>query len=107
MNLRTADRLFSQLIRARGFCQRCGTTSNLEACHVIGRRFFATRWDPENAFCACHECHAYLHAHPDVLKAWIGEDEYSRLHLKAVQIVRVDLSEVLRDLRVRLKAVAV
>jgi len=59
-----ADRLCSLLVRSRGACQRCGGTNNLQAAHIIGRRYSATRTDETNIWCLDAKCHLYLTEHP-------------------------------------------
>ena len=44
-------------------CERCGlvatddTRQKFHCAHNIGRRHYAVRWDPRNAWCLCAECH--------------------------------------------------
>jgi len=61
---RKCDVLFSQLIRARGWCERCGSTANLQCAHIISRRYAHTRTDLENAYCLCAGCHMFFTDHP-------------------------------------------
>ncbi len=59
------DRLFSQLVRAGGVCERCGKTAvRLETSHVLSRRYANTRCDFRNAFCLCSSCHRWVGANP-------------------------------------------
>ena len=60
----TCDTYFSKLVRARGQCERCGTTQNLECAHVIRRRHvgnpdlgFSLRCCEDNAWALCRPCH--------------------------------------------------
>lgn len=59
-----ADRLFSQLIRAPGFCARCGAADGLQCSHFISRRYANVRWNPLNAECLCLRCHKFLTERP-------------------------------------------
>ena len=79
-----ADKLFSRLIRSRGFCERCGATANLQTSHIFSRRFAWTRTDLSNALCLCAACHRWWHDHPTETKelavSVIGVDEYERIN---------------------------
>lgn len=70
-----ATRLHSQVVRARGTCQRCGRSSGvqLQCAHLISRRYAATRTDETNAWCLCAACHRRLTEHPDEHMAFVGE----------------------------------
>lgn len=82
-----ADKLFSELVRSKGFCLRCRRTDNLQCSHIRSRRFSATRTDLANAQCLCAGCHRYFTDNPveftDWLDATIGRDEYLRLKRKS------------------------
>lgn len=82
-----ADKLFSELIRSRGRCERCGTTHNLQCAHIISRRFLATRCDPQNAVCLCAGCHHYMTDHPAdwgrFVEEYMGFNAYDALLLKS------------------------
>lgn len=83
-----ATRLHSLVVRQRGRCERCGSTQNLQCAHIIGRKFSATRTDPENAWCLCASCHRRLTDHPDEHMAFvaltIGMDRFDELKRKAL-----------------------
>lgn len=82
-----ATRLHSQVVRQRGRCERCGSHTNLQAAHIIGRRYNATRTDTTNAWCLCATCHFRLTDHPDEHMAFvadtIGLDAFFVLKLRA------------------------
>lgn len=87
-----ADRLFSQLIRSRGYCERCrelgyAQRGPLQTAHIISRRFSGTRTDEENAWCLCAGCHLdctlFAGLHMAFVEMTIGEDAYWRLYHKA------------------------
>jgi hypothetical protein len=103
-----ADKLWSLMIRQRdGHCRRCGTTENLQAAHVISRRYKAIRWDPRNGICLCRGCHHWNHHHPVEFDWWvqdlIGKDTYESLRSEALNYVRelkrTDLQEVVAGLQ--------
>lgn len=83
-----ADRLCSQLVRSRGACQKCGSTRDLQAAHIISRRFSATRSDERNLWCLCAKCHRRFHDHPDEHMAFvastIGLDLFRELKERAL-----------------------
>lgn len=101
----TADRLFSELIRSRGHCERCGSPRDLECAHVLSRRYLNTRWREENARCLCMVCHRWAHQFPGEFIHWIGDD-YTALYRLAQRLDKVDVSDVLKRLRARLKETA-
>jgi len=81
------DRIFSQLVRIRGACQRCGSPKNLQCAHVISRRYSATRCLPDNAWCLCATCHFHVDQHFEdkwaLVVATIGEDKFNELRAAA------------------------
>lgn len=84
--------MHAELVRARGRCERCGSTNQLECAHVISRRFSATRTDERNAWCLCSSCHRRLTLHPDEHMAFvgvtIGMDVFDELKTKALSNLR-------------------
>lgn len=68
---READRLVSLKVRARGHCElwllkpelRC--EGPLQACHVLSRRYRATRWLEENLLAGCRAHHVYFTHRPE------------------------------------------
>lgn len=81
------DRIFSQLVRMRGACQKCGSPRNLQCAHVISRRYSATRCDLRNAWCLCAGCHMHVDGHFDakyeLTEQTIGLDVFAELREKA------------------------
>lgn len=64
-----ADRLFSLAVRSIGYCEAEGwddikCSSQLQAMHIISRKYNATRCDFRNAFCGCAAHHRYFTDHP-------------------------------------------
>lgn len=50
--------LHSKIVRARvGYCERCGSTTNLQCAHIRRRTYSTTRTDLDNAWCLCAKCH--------------------------------------------------
>lgn len=99
-----ADRLASQIVCSKGYCEHCGSSHALAACHVMSRLYYPTRWEISNLRCLCSPCHAHFHDQPAKWIEFIGYDEYYRLHRLAHSRQKTDIAAVLADLRERTKA---
>lgn len=98
------DRLFSQLVRARGACQRCGRTTpdvQLQCAHIVSRRYTATRCDLRNAWCLCAGCHRRLTENPHEHVAFAiqtigqaGYDDVVRRAYDGVKTLKMDWTEL-------------
>lgn len=99
MKLTPADRWFSKCIKLRVnyVCERCGTQyqegdRGLHCSHFIGRRNWAVRFDPANAFAHCFGCHQHLGENPAKFVAWtfeaISGNEYYAMTIRANNIDR-------------------
>lgn len=88
-----ADKLCSLVVRSRGRCESCGSTQNLQAAHIHGRRFNATRVDLLNLWCLCATCHWRVDNHADeklaLAERTIGLNAYHELKQKAEAGVKV------------------
>lgn len=109
--LKEADRLFSLFIRQRdGRCLRCGKTDTTLQCHhLISRTYRKTRFDPRNGATVCFGCHKYLTHRPldneDFAIALVGDETWQELRSIARDTsYKVDLKEVLADLRTKVAA---
>lgn len=92
-----ADRLFSLIIRARGACEACGATANLQCAHIVSRRFSHTRCDEENAFCLCAGCHHHFTDHPVEFAEFVLRergDTYPAVYLRSQATGKVDWFQV-------------
>ena len=68
------DSLFSEYIRSKGFCERCGSSHALQCAHIVTRGDKFLRWDEANAICLCHSCHnEWGHKHPKEFKDWFKQ----------------------------------
>lgn len=98
-----ATKLHAELVRARGACQNCGTTRNLQCAHIVSRRFSNTRTLTGNAFCLCAKCHMRFTEWPlefaEFVVAQIGEDAYEQLKQLALAGGKVDWEAELQRLR--------
>jgi len=71
---RKMDKLFSEKVREIGFCQHCGSRSNLQCSHIFSRKNLSVRWDIENAVCLCYRCHFYwAHKEPVEYTEWVRQ----------------------------------
>jgi len=74
MKLDINDKLFSELKRgSRTNCQRCGKQADpkgLHCCHIFSRKYYSTRFDPENAVVLCFSCHSWFDTHKMTACFW-------------------------------------
>lgn len=69
---RKADKLFSQIVRRKGFCERCLRSSNLQCAHIVSRTNKNLRWNLDNAVCLCYRCHFHwAHRNPLEFTEWV------------------------------------
>lgn len=59
---KSADDLFSKLVRSRGHCEAAGfdmieCNGVLQCAHLVPRMYLSVRWDPSNAACLCAAHH--------------------------------------------------
>ena len=84
---RKLDYLLSQVVRRKGFCQKCGSNQFLQAAHVFSRKNRSTRWMKDNVFCLCAKCHWYFHQNPVIFAEWVkgmlGNQRYCFLKMLA------------------------
>lgn len=83
-----ATRLHSEVVRMKGHCERCGKAGvPLDAAHIIGRRYAATRTDENNAWALCKGCHMRLtehpHEHMELVYQTIGRTAFDELWRRA------------------------
>jgi hypothetical protein len=104
-----ADRLFSLKVREVGYCQLAAwfpqieCNGNLQACHIVSRRYRAVRWllDPANAVPGCAAHHLYGTHHP---LEWVAaaesrpEIDYEGLRDRALNDPPMDPFEVITTL---------
>ena len=98
---KACDKLFSELVRSRGACERCGKTTSLQTSHIISRTYMGTRFDPDNANALCGGCHLWWHHEPIEAARWLEgkwPGRYDRLNFKRRAISKLDLQLVKLDL---------
>jgi hypothetical protein len=106
------DQVWSQLVRSRGECEKCGARDKvLHAAHIYGRANRRLRWDPRNSACLCARCHLWwAHKEPLEFTDWIRshrpEDcEYLRVAAQEVShYTAEDYQRMLSELRSQLQA---
>lgn len=87
-----ATRLHAEIVRARGACERCGSTQSLQCAHIESRRFVATRTDLANAWCLCAGCHMTVDQSyrdkQELVERTIGRDVADELYQRARSFAR-------------------
>jgi len=94
------DVIFSKLVRTKSEwrCDRCGADHSfsheeLHCSHFMGRRYRATRWDFDNCFAHCRECHHYLGLNPVIFRRWalkmMGNEKYHHVRIKAETVTKL------------------
>lgn len=89
-----ATRLHSLVVRARGACERCGSTVNLQCAHIVPRRYSVTRCDPNAAWCLCAGCHLrtteWASEHMALVEKTIGLGAYGLMRAAAERGVKAN-----------------
>lgn len=99
------DKLWSEIIRSKGFCEVCGSNQNLNAHHVVGRINYSLRWDLRNGICLDAGCHTFsrssAHNNPILFMEWFKKnrpDDYEYLLSKKNLLVKPDYEQILNNL---------
>lgn len=105
-----ADTLWSQFVRQRDrVCQSCGHDGSqwvLQGAHIIGRRYLAVRFDPDNGMALCVRCHLYFTHRGLEWVDFVGEERWFELKAKAqAPHPRPDYEAIIADLKARLRDV--
>lgn len=106
------DAAFSLWIRARDRwrCQACPAAwadgklpqHAFQCAHGFSRRYHATRWDPNNAWCLCRGCHVRYTHDPLGWDTWMMSrvDDYWGLRRLALgEAPRLDYTELLASIQ--------
>lgn len=95
---RRLDKICSEIIRSRGVCEKCGSSKNLQCCHIFSRTYRSTRWSLENLLCLCAKCHFWSHKNPilfaEFVKVNIGILEYEKLKETFREITKLTEEEL-------------
>jgi 5-methylcytosine-specific restriction endonuclease McrA len=108
--IKKCDKLFSEIVRSQGVCDRCGSTRNVQCCHIVSRRHLHTRWDLENAIPLCSGCHLFwAHKNPHEFVRWFddkfGGHLYEELKKRANNTDKIDYEQTynfLKEVRERI-----
>lgn len=92
------DDLAGAIVRSRGYCEHCGRKDKLQWCHIVGRSARQVRWDLDNAYCLCHQCHFYFTNHPHTFYDFVGAERYAKLMLRANDFKKIDHKTKLLEL---------
>jgi len=97
-----ADMWFSKCVRARdGHCMICGTTENLDCCHVYGRRNKVVRWSLDNAISLCRYHHRQMGENPALFMEML-EDLYGPGHMEILNEKARGVMKTNRELRLEI-----
>ena len=67
------DAKFSKYKRMnRKVCQKCGQAAKLQCCHIFSRKYYSTRFHPDNAVVLCYACHNWFDTHK--ITACLGDE---------------------------------
>ena len=70
-------RKWTEAVIKQGYCEKCGTTEQLEAHHIIKWADYPKgRIDVNNGMCLCHNCHTEQH---------VNDQSYYMMKAKKVQ----------------------
>lgn len=64
------DKLTSERVRSKGYCEKCHSEKNLQCAHIYSRNYKHLRWEPENLLCLCAGCHFWWHQNPTEAVLW-------------------------------------
>ncbi len=108
--IRACDNLWRRivLLRAGCKCEICGAPRAeqrdemiiIDACHIISRNYWSTRWDPRNGVTGCRDCHDHK-----IIMAWLERTDKRRYNWimrqkqKQVSHRDIDLNEILTELQ--------
>lgn len=108
---RKLDKVFSDVVRSIGECEKCGKRVNLQCAHINSRRFLHTRWNQLNALCLCAGCHFWAHQHPRAFGKWVDEylgegtmDEIDQLSNSIEPVSLEEMQEIYNNLEVQLES---
>ena len=107
MKITPADKAFSDVVRHKSTCDRCGKVGRVECSHVYGRRHRTIRWDLLNAKPLCHGCHRWWHENPLEASLWFNEKygearrdillEKKRSRIKVSKLEEKDIAKHYRE----------
>ena len=77
---RKADKIWSKEVRKDGKCEICDSTKNLNAHHLLDKRYYAEyRFEKMNGICLCVRCHKFgkhsAHKNPVWFSEWLRKNK--------------------------------
>jgi len=98
------DKIFSEIVRSKGRCERCGKTERLQCSHIYSRKNKWLRWDTENGMALCCGCHFFWwHQEPAEAIRWAMTKRNFDYLDKLKQINRPMKIQDMEEILVRLK----
>jgi hypothetical protein len=99
-----ADSLFSEVIRKRGSCERCGSKDYLACHHIISRSYHKVRYNLTNGSLLCRGCHFFVTNHPLEAEEFytdkLGKETMKSLRIHALQYdKKLDYEEICERLK--------
>lgn len=105
--LKQADTLCGQIVRARGRCENCGATKELQWAHGFSRSYRKIRHDLRNGICLCKSCHMRFTVNPlgwdDWLRDYWGEQLYWQMRMYATEGPKADLKATIELLKAQVE----
>lgn len=84
--IKKLDAIFSAIVCKENPCVKCGNYPT-EPHHLIKRKYLQVRWDRENVWPVCRECHRKAHDHPlkyeEFALARLGRKKFFELKQRA------------------------
>jgi hypothetical protein len=81
-------------------CVNCGARHSLQWAHVVSRRYWQTRWHPDNSVVLCARCHVYYTHRPlewwEFVARFFGTEHMERLRDLALR-GRRDLEDLIAE----------
>jgi len=102
---KVADKLWSESIRSKWFCEHCWKKEYLNAHHLIWRHAKNTRWELSNWICLCSWCHTMssefsAHQNPLLFHKWLESYKWPEYINKLLELSNIPLhvtSEYLQE----------
>ena len=98
-----ADKLWAEIVKSVGRCLKCGSRDKqLQAAHIISRRFTNTRHDIRNGLCLCAACHRWAHDYPTAFGRFAeslrGRETIEQLEKQSKFLTKPDYEAVIAEL---------
>ena len=105
-----ADKLWSQIIRSKKYCEVCGEPGT-NPHHVVGRKNLTLRHDPKNGVLLCFQHHTgnrtSAHSDPIWFLQWFKTNrkkDYNYIMIKKQELsTKIDYEEVIDFLKTKIE----